>query len=1111
MALTTHATAQSGRATIRGVVTDPSGATLARVDVAAVDGTTGTVAHGQTDAGGRYALVNLPVGRYTVTFTADGFGTLSRDDLEAGVQSALTLDVRLSLAEFAQGLTVSGQSPALDARSSSLGTSLSNEVVTSLPLNMTGGRSIENFAYAVAPGVEGNNWTANIAGGTAFSKEVLLDGTSATIQIQGHITESSPPLDAVEEFKVETSGMSAEYGRTGGGLFNFSLCSGTNRRHGSAHGQLRNEALNANTAMNTYLATADPSNADRYAKPRDRQRLAGLSLGGPIISNRTFYFGAFEEYRQTRRQLGPHDRTVPTPAFLDGDFSALLDRAAPLGTDAAGTTIYRGAIFDPRTALVFPGNVIPAGRISPVSRRIAELYRSSYQPIDPGRVINNAAGPAYIDPAATLQQASVKLDHQLSANGRLSGSYLWTRRPRTLVDQGGVWDGSDDFGGPLAKARKHEVTTYQARASHTQVLPGSVLHVATVTFSRFRNPSTAASAEGNWPSQLGLHVPGAYDSFPQIDFGNATNGIDTTGIGYGISNYYVADVLQLNDSVTWSRGRHLIKAGGELRLIEMSSYGDRAYLSYGFSPTQTGLQGGPLANHVGFGFASFLLGEVATASQHVPADFSGHRNYGALFIQDEMRLGDAVTLSVGLRWETTGGWRERDGRWANFNTAKVNPITGVPGTLEYADEVDGSFEGGRRYNQFGPRLGMAYQFSDRLVARGAYGIFYTPIGTNFWSGVPYGFAPGYYGINNIAQTPDGAAAFNWDQTAYPGTVSLPTRDPAYTQWGLVSTHPDSLKAGRVQQWSLGLEHELIRDLTVGVNYVGNRGSGLPSGDLERNQPNPAAMRQLLSRGTEWNWVADPASAADAGVPYPYPGFAGSAWMAITPYPQAAAGWGPLFFVGSPLGQTQYHAWQFTANKRSSRGISAATSYTWSRQRGNVDSLFQERWTAGAIQDITQLAREAGVIGTNDRTHVAKGYVSWALPRGWNISAIFRYESGLPLAVSSSNTYAGWHYPIYANRNAGVSLDRQFDSSGFNATDPGDPANRYFDPRAFSNPAYGELGTGPGRIEALRGFGAAYEDLGIVKAFALGRVRAQLKFEVINLFNRRYFADPVTQL
>ena len=191
-------------------------------------------------------------------------------------------------------------------------------------------------------------------------------------------------------------------------------------------------------------------------------------------------------------------------------------------------------------------------------------------------------------------------------------------------------------------------------------------------------------------------------------------------------------MFQFNDSVSWSKGRHLIKAGGEVRFIGMSSYGDRAYLDYGFSPTQTGMLGGPLANQVGFGFASFLLGEVATASQHVPAICPGRRNYAALFLQDELRAHEKMTLNVGLRWETTRRWRRKTAGGPTSN-GTVNPMTGVPGTLEYADEVDGSFEGQRDYDQFGPRIGAAYRVGDDAWSlRGAYGIFYAPIGANYW-------------------------------------------------------------------------------------------------------------------------------------------------------------------------------------------------------------------------------------------------------------------------------------------------------------------------------------------------------------------------------------------
>jgi hypothetical protein len=1124
------ALAQSGRGTIRGLITDTTEAPLPGVDVLAVNAETGVSTRGLSDAQGLYTVVNLPVGRYTLTYRRDDFSPLVVQDVTIAIDAALRLDATLRLGGVTDAITVTGERAPLDSRSAATGTTLQQDVVATLPLNITGGRSIENFAYAIAPGVEGNNWESNIVGGAAFSKEVLLDGSSASIQIQGHITESSPPMEAVQQFKVDTSALPAEYGRTGGGLFSFSLRSGTNAFHGSAYGQLRHESLNANTAINEALKRTGPAASETYAKPKDRQRLGGVTLGGPIATDRTFFFAALEEYRQTRRQLGAFDRTVPTAAFLDGDFSALLDRSVLLGTDPGGNPIYRGAIFDPRTHLVFPGNIIPAGRISPVSRRIAEIYRRSYAPAVSGRVLNNAAGPAYIDPSFTQHQVSLKLDHVVSDATRLGGSFIWTNRPRTLVDQGGVWDQTDDSGGPLSKARQHEVSSYQTRVNLSRTLTPSLLHTSTVTFNRFRNPSTASSSGGGWPEELGLRVPGAYDSFPQISFGDPVNGVDTTDIGFGMSNAHVTDVWQYNGAVSWFKGRHLLKAGGETRFIQMNSHGDRAFLAYDFSPIQTGVLGGPFANQVGSGFASFLLGEVASATQKVPTDFSGRRNYTAAFVQDDIRLHDRLTVNLGLRWETTGGWREKNGWWGNFNTTRVNPITGVPGVLEFGDEVDGSFEGSRDFKEFGPRAGAAFRITDRLVARGAYGLLYAPIGVNYWNGVPYAFAPGFFGTNMVTPRADGAAAFNWDATAYPGTLTPATKDPAATQWGMVSVNPNSLEAGRIHQWNLGIERQIGGDFTVGAAYVASRGTRLGSGDLERNQPTADALRSLLRSGTEWNWVSDPASAAAAGVPYPYPGFAGAAWMAITPYPQAAAGWGPLFFVGSPLGTSDYRALQLTASKRGGFGLSAIGSYTWSRQRGNTDTAFQERWWSGPIQDVRRLDEEASTIGARDRTHVFKGYASWVLPfgrgerylanapagvralvSGWTVSGIVRYESGLPLAIRSSNSYAGWSYPIYANVNPGIPFDGRFDGSQFDPSTPAAATNQYFNPAAFSNPAYGDLGSGPARLANLRGFGGAYEDLGVMRDVRFGRVSAQVRVEMINVFNRHYYADPETNL
>jgi hypothetical protein len=422
--MVTPALAQSGRGTISGRVKDASGSVVPGVVVSATHRATNAVTTATTNADGLYSLRNLPIGIYAVNFTLQGFKPYTQEGIELDLGETVTLDYTLTVGGVAEAVTVTADTALLNKSNPEIGTSMASDLVTNLPLNFAGGRSLENFAYAIAPSVEGNNWTSTINGGAPFTKEVVLDGTSAVIQIGGHIGESSPPMEAVEEFTVQTSGIPAEYGRTAGGVFNFSLKSGTNQFRGSAYGYLRNEALNANTWQNNYLAATDPENAGDYERAEDRQYLGGASLGGPIIKDKTFFYVAVEEYQQTRFLLGGLTQTVPTERMLGGDFSQLLNTgAAPLGFDAGGNPIYPGAIFDPRTGRVFPGNIIPANRISSASQQIVDIYRQGYLPqVD--RVVDNSALTYYNDPDFKQHQVSVKLTHRLSNTSQLDGSFI---------------------------------------------------------------------------------------------------------------------------------------------------------------------------------------------------------------------------------------------------------------------------------------------------------------------------------------------------------------------------------------------------------------------------------------------------------------------------------------------------------------------------------------------------------------------------------------------------------------------------------------------------------------------------------------------------------------
>ena len=818
--------------------------------------------------------------------------------------------------------------------------------------------------------------------------------------------------------------------------------------------------------------------------------------------------------------------------MLKGDFSQLLNTgAAPLGTDPGGNPIYPGAIFDPRTGLVFPGNVIPQGRISSTSGQITDIYRQGYLPqID--RLINNSAITFYNDPDFKQHQISAKLTHRFSEKSQLSGSFIWTQRPRTLVDQGGIWDPNDpdQTGGPLSRGRRQDVGSRQARLSHSYTLSPNVINVANVTYSSYNNPSIAGSANGGWPQKLGFGDTGV-GNFPEIQFGSAVNGVVTDRIGYSANAGYEGRVFIVGDSLSWVKSKHMFKFGGEFRYMDNRGWTNTGTLGFNFSPDTTGSPGKPWSKQVGFGFASFLLGEVNDATETTAGDLHGSRNYVALFAQDDWRVSDDLTLNVGLRWEQTGPWTEKNGHWANYDKSLVNPVTQVPGTLVFAQDSGTSFEGPRDWSQFGPRLGLSYNPTPKLVARAAYGMFYEPIGMDYWAGVPYAFSPGYRATNRITQLGAGKPAFNWDG-GYPGVEVPAAKDPNFTQWGMVSMSPEGLKAGRIHQWNAGVEYELMHDLVLGANYIGTRGSRLNSGDFERNQPDMAAVSALVQRGQEWSWVSDPASAAKAGVPYPYAGFSNYALMALSPYAAVATTWGPLYHVGSPLGSSDYTAFQFTVNKRMSRGVAANVSYTWSRAHGNQQSGFQETWSVGPLQDVTRLASEADVIGFNDRTHILKGYVAWELPfgkgrrfmnsggwkdavfGGWQVSGIFKYETGLPLAIRSNNYIAGWSdfgYPIYVNANPSGNYDVMFDGD-YDASTQSAPGNQYFDPTTFANPKYGEFGTGPGRFEQLRGLGWAGEDMGLMKNFRFGsRASLQFRLEMINVFNRHYYTDPVTNM
>jgi len=371
--------AQSDRAAITGTITDVSGAVIAGAWLIATNVNNNLQSATATNAVGAYTLLNLPIGQYTLTCSKDGFAKYQRSGINLAISQRAEVDIVLRISATTQAAVVMADAPLLQTQTSSISTNLNNAAITELPLNVQGGRNLSAFMFAYVPGVEGGganaasmDFDSHINGSLSSTKEVMIDGTSAVSQIGGYLSESSPPMEAVQEFQVTSAGVRADDGRTGGGVFRYEMNSGTNAWHGSGFYYMHNEAFDARSWGNKYNeglclsdANGDPAQTAScqraLGKPEDRLYDYGASIGGPIKRNKLFFYSAFERYTFANDGIGALSSTVPTMAFLNGDFSALLNKSVVLGTDRAGQTVYQGSIIDPETGDIFPGNIIPPG------------------------------------------------------------------------------------------------------------------------------------------------------------------------------------------------------------------------------------------------------------------------------------------------------------------------------------------------------------------------------------------------------------------------------------------------------------------------------------------------------------------------------------------------------------------------------------------------------------------------------------------------------------------------------------------------------------------------------------------------------------------------------
>jgi hypothetical protein len=1134
------------RGTFVGEVTDPSGAAIPNVRVTVVQPSTNLTVETVTNAAGQYRVPNLPVGEYKITFEAPGFKTGVRENLRLSVTDVIRIDQRLEVGATSETLTVTAEAPILQTETPEVGTLMGTKQVIDLPLGFAGGRYAENFAYKLSPGVGGDNWTAHINGAPSFSKEVVLDGASATIYIGGHMGESSPSMEAIEEFKVQTSGMSAEFSRTTGGVFNFVMKSGTNEYHGSGMAQIHNESFDANSFANNFYGRN---------RQRDRRNNWALSLGGPVGipklwtgKNRWFFYTAYEKYNESYAGGGSPTVTVPTLAWWDGDLSSYLT-TEKLGVDKLGRDVIRGAIYDPNSTKTvdgsivrdaFVGNIIPKSRLSSVSQNLGKIMKEHYAPAL-NTLLNNSFFPISNQAGFNQVQFSTKSDFQINDRQRLSGSYVWVDRPRTLLDQGGVWDFNDPNGGPLSRARLQYVSSHYIRMAHDYTITPTLMNHALGAFGRQLNPSTSKHVGEAGASILGIKGIRQDSNYPEIT-GLSGDRVSFPTLGYQANDTLAGNAYQFVDTVSWIHGKHSWKFGFDYRWNGLNARNNAGPGQFSFSSDVTGLPG---FNQTGHGFASMLLGQVSGASVTVDTPVGSQFPMYSWFVQDDWKASTRLTLNIGLRWDYQPQGTEKYDRLHNFNPTLMDPTYQILGAVEFAGEGPGRngkrmFYPNSKNSTWGPRFGFAYQLPDswKMTIRGGYGIFYSPRIPNGWSGVPWGNKAGFTAINQVQRSAPNTAAFNWDD-GYNGVVKPAALDPslAYSIWGPVSWDPNGGRVGYTQQWNFNIQRELGRNYVVDIGYVGTKSTALLGNELRKMNQIPTQALQLGDLLGNWinNQASIPAAAAALGARYPY-GNKGEwipLWQTLTPYPTVIY-WSDLYSWNSPLGFSNYQALQLQLNKRFSSGLQFLSNYTFSKNLGNLSSAFGDTWGQNYSRPANyyNLAAEKSVLEF-DQTHIVKIGATYDLPfgkgrpygskmpmaldfvaGGWTLQYIGGYRSGTPVgfgATGTPNANFATNRPFINNPNGGSLLNSSFNVNNFDMTDISNARadKKYIDTSKIIDPAkinrYAR-GDAPRLLSTLRNFPSYNEDVSLQKNFVpVERMRVQFRAEFLNLFNRHRFS------
>jgi len=861
---TTALAAQKDTGGITGVVTDPSGAVVGGAKVTVTDVDRGISVTTTTTSNGEYVVRPLKIGRYNVTVELKGFKRTEVGPVTVDVQSRPEVNVQLQVGGVTEVVKVTTQGPQLQTETSDLGQVVDSNTIVTLPLNGRNFAQLALLGAGVGPSEPGSRVETSYGfssnGARSLQNNFQLDGIDNNSDLGDVLNGSSyviqPSVDAIAEFKVQTNSYSAEFGRGNGAVMNAVIKSGTNQFHGDAYEFFRNDVLDARNAF------------DEFGRQPYQQNQFGATFGGPIRKDKTFFFGDYEGLRI--RQALPQLILVPTPAEIAGNFSSFLTTTPAMAVNLSGVTTnqvavdcsghptYMGEIFNNYKTQVStlnpngycgvpigvsaagnPTNIFPAGLIDPLATRLSALF--------PAPNVNISGANFLSEPKRTEDQNNfdIRIDNRFNDKDSIFGRFSYENQPSFIpspfdnaLDGGAFQDGYQD-------------DSYRSVAiSWSHIFSSTTINELRLGYNRINAHRFQLNYNTDVAGQLG---------FPGVPFEPGTNngGLPTMSIDDGTatigSSGYLPSIEKQNayviaENLTKVLGRHSLKFGTELRFIEFTILQPaQSRGSMDFASDFTDNAGAPTTG--GEAYATFLLGltDAATITNIHNVDY--HRQNYAFFAQDDFRVTQKLTLNLGLRYEIFTVVKARYNELANFDfscnclilprgqqaqltptLAQTIPIqrNGTPGLIS------------PDLTNFAPRVGLAYQITNKLVLRTGYGIFYGGEENGPYSNPSPGFNPPFFVTQTFAQpcflpganplyAPGTGANCSIYGLPY-ATTHLSEGFPSYSLTNpntpTLFSESSNLSTPYVMQWHLGVQYELPSQMLLDIGYAGSHGADL---------------------------------------------------------------------------------------------------------------------------------------------------------------------------------------------------------------------------------------------------------------------------------------------